>query len=189
MIIGLCGPIDSGKSYLAKRLVAELGFTRLAFADALKDWCATNAALPDSVSSFKPERMKFFGWTGTDWTGPKGEGAREILCEVGERMRKLDEGYWLKQLQQKVLYYQANKTPAINIVIDDPRYINELNWIVNQGGKVHILGPRRDAATWSDSPPDFGSHPSECQWRAWAWNRRESQWTQESTFENIKSSC
>jgi hypothetical protein len=106
MIIGLAGYARVGKSTIA-RAVAELTDAQVAsFAGELKRRVDA-LFLPDT-----PKELK-----------------RDTYVAYGKAMRAIDPMYWVEAL--------AENMPAhANVIIDDVRYSNEINWIRNMGGVV-----------------------------------------------------
>lgn len=49
MIVGICGLIGSGKGTVADMLVGEFGFTKISFADSLKDAVAAVFGWPRNL--------------------------------------------------------------------------------------------------------------------------------------------
>lgn len=98
----------SGKSHLAKILVEDEGYTKLAFATALKEYAED-----------------LFQVTGKD--GP----AREVYQAFGANMREIDENVWLYPVARQLEWLFTN--PDTKVVIDDVRYQNEYNFLEESG--------------------------------------------------------
>lgn len=114
MIIGLCGKQGAGKSYVAKAFAAAYPAYRVAaFADALKAHCAREFSWHSPLD---------YGYTGEDWSGPKTEKAREILCAVGNAERAKDPMVWVHALSNSLFDYHGH------VIIQDVRYWNEINF-------------------------------------------------------------
>lgn len=169
MIVAIAGPIGSGKSFLSARLVKEAGFVKVAFADALKEECAQ---ILESRAGTPPEQArKFYGWTGSDWTGPKSDEARKELQRYGAAARAANKSHWIERLAPKL--YSAPK-----IVIDDARHINEIEWLVSKGAMFLTLVERANNRQLDD-------HASECEWRAYAYNFGLPKLTQEEAWNRV----
>ena len=100
MKIGLIGKICSGKTSLANYIMERHTYTRMAFADKIKE-LATD----------------IFEMQNKD---------RKLLQDIGTKFREIDEDIWVKYLLKKV----KNKD---NIIIDDCRYLNEVQSLKNNG--------------------------------------------------------
>lgn len=123
-IIGICGYARSGKDEAAKALVA-LGWTRAAFADALKQE-ALNAIRMSLIAAGHnpPSDLE------TIFTNPETkELYRPFLVEYGRTLRKLDPDHWVRRLYREL---DADR----RYIITDVRYRNEVDFIHKEGGLV-----------------------------------------------------
>ena len=130
MIIGMCGYAGSGKDAAAKAL-RERGFTRVAFADELKD-----------------ELAEVFGLTLQELEDNKEEW-RPLLVEWGRARRRQDPAYWIKKASLTVDLIEGSALGAQHIVVTDVRYPNEAKWLWERNGLlVRIerpgVGPAND---------------------------------------------
>jgi hypothetical protein len=155
-IIGLCGYAKSGKDTAGKRLI-EVGWTRRAFADALKQdvydflrsrWAEGKASRLGSYDLMKVEQLHrelrqspdFKTWESLatenfSWGDPATkEVLRPLLVLYGAGMRSIDPDYWVQCLQNRLLSMPA--AGKHGIVITDVRYPNEADWIHGLGGIV-----------------------------------------------------
>lgn len=134
MIIGLCGLIGAGKGTVAD-ILAEQGFTKVSFADKLKDGVSTifgwdRALLEgDTVESREwREQVDQF------WTKETGRTItpRILLQEFGtDCMRNgFHDGVWVSLLKQHIL-----NNPG-NYVIPDVRFRNEQDMIRELSGQI-----------------------------------------------------
>lgn len=141
-IIGLSGYARSGKDTVAKVLVDNYGYTRIGFADAIREFLlGINPILSDGHRL--GEVVKLYGWEIA-----KGQTeVRRLLQETGTVARSLfGEHFWIELLLSKV-------DPKDKIVIPDVRFSNEAHMIQMMGGAV-----------WKISRPGVGpinSHVSE----------------------------
>jgi len=113
MIIGIAGYAQTGKDTAATALI-DLGFKRHAFADRLKDevnWMLE--AVGHVIDTHKEDEKK-------SW--------RDFLVFWGAKMRKIRPDYWVEHLHKSI--------STKDVVITDVRYLNEVNWILNQGGTI-----------------------------------------------------
>lgn len=132
MIIGLSGYARSGKDTIAEFLVEKYGFTRLAFADPMREALirlnpkiTVNGINGVYLASVVPK----LGWDNLKEVSPD---VRELLqrmgTEVGREM--FGEHFWIDYLMNKALEIKNN------IVISDVRYLNEINAIKMWNGQV-----------------------------------------------------
>jgi len=174
MIIGICGLIGNGKGTVADILV-EQGFTKVSFADKLKDGVATifnwdRAMLEgdtDESRSWREQEDAF-------WTAETGRSItpRIVLQEFGtECMREgFDKGVWVSLLKKYLL-----DNPG-NYVVPDVRFRNEQNMIRELGGAIWQVKRGQDPdwfprAIIDNANPDtsnlmsgYDVHESEYKW-------------------------
>ena len=95
MIIGLSGYAGSGKDTVASVLIEQHGFTRLAFADPIREFLLLiNPILSDGHRV--NETVTMIGW---DNAKSKPE-VRRLLQDIGVGCRQMfGEDFWIKQLQ------------------------------------------------------------------------------------------
>ncbi len=147
VVVGLTGYARSGKDSFAETLIAEYGFERIAFADALKLF----------VRMISPRINDLVIDDGRGWEGAKqDERIRRLLQNVGLAAREvLGEDVWvqaaLRDLRRDGRY-----------VVTDVRFPNELEAIHALGGEVlrllrPLVGPANDHVSESaleDAPID-----------------------------------
>ena len=119
MIIGVVGPKGAGKDTIADYLVANHGFTKLAFADPVKKVCEVMFAL-DPVYFHCP-RLK--EEVVTAW----GYSPRQMMQIVGTDMVRSQMGdkFWIQHFQVRL---QA-LGPDAKVVVSDVRFANEADFI------------------------------------------------------------
>ncbi len=119
-ILGICGFARSGKDEFGRVLVGK-GFTRVAFADSLKQEISRHLGV--TVETLEEEKAIW----------------RPLLVEWGRGRRRLDPDCWIKRASENL--------PAGDIVVTDVRYPNEAKWIWSLGGYlVRIIRPGVEAA-------------------------------------------
>lgn len=166
-IIGLCGDKYHGKDTCADALVANEGFVRFAFADALKETAA--AAFGRPVAEFHTVALKeapLPGWPG--WT------YRKVLEWLGtEVFRTNFPGIWMKTVLSKIEQSSHDK-----FVITDVRFVDEAACIRALGGKiVRVVNPNVPSTPADPQECEtLGLHPS-------MWNHRLI--TEDATIHNI----
>lgn len=133
-LIGLVGYAQSGKDEVAKCLVADHGFRRVAFADPLK-------AVATSVG----------------WSGNKDKEGRKFLQNLGVAVREhVDPDAWLSRALRDI---DKSNDP---VVVTDCRFLNEIDAIRNRGGIIVRvnrpgIGPANDHVSereWATTLPD-----------------------------------
>ena len=159
MLIGLVGPISSGKNTVAERLVTHHGYKRDSFAKSLKD----------AVSSM-------FNWD------------REMLegnTESSRHWREQPDKFWSEKMGKEVTprwvlqyfgtevmrqgMYDAIWVDSVigrykgeNTVISDTRFQNEIKTIKAHGGKILLV--KRGPIPTREEMQKQGVHQSEWDW-------------------------
>ena len=141
MIIGLTGYAQSGKDTVAKVLVEQHGFIRVAFADRIRDLLFETNPMYDSIVGeplFVKAKVERDGWE----TAKKNPQIRRLLQNLGIAARNVfGEQFWVEQAMRQL---DSNN----NYVITDVRFLNEAEalrqmgeWV--DGAKVHIWRIKR----------------------------------------------
>ncbi len=141
VILGLSGYARSGKDEVAKILVAEHGYTRVAFADKLRDvlYALDPVVNPTPEKYFSggrlgPKRLQDviaeFGWDGYKESQYKDE-IRRLLQRLGTEAGRqtLWDSIWIDAAF-------ANVPPDAKVVVTDCRFVNEADAIRERGGLV-----------------------------------------------------
>jgi hypothetical protein len=122
MIIGLTGYAQSGKDTVAKILVDQFGYTRVAFADKIRDFLYETNPMFDSIVGepvFVKARVDRDGWE----KAKQSPHIRRLLQNSGVAARKVfGEDFWVKQAL-------SSYTPSDNIVVTDVRFTNEADYV------------------------------------------------------------
>ena len=137
-LIGLLGRRRAGKDTVAKDLVENYGFVRMAFADVLKEFCATRCSVP--VALFHDDDAK-----DAPCRGLGGKTPRQVIIEVADAARARDPDCWVKALAEK---FKTIHDAGRSVVLSDVRYPNEYEWVKRNGGvlaRVWRPGRRRPA--------------------------------------------
>ena len=188
MIIGICGLIGSGKGTVADLLVKEHNFSKISFADKLKDGVATvfgwdRAMLEgdtDTSRKWREQEDKY-------WSKETGRKItpRLVLQEFGtECMRDgFYDGIWISLVKQKIL-----QNPKTNWVIPDVRFPNEVKMIQNVQGEVWQVR-RGKLPQWFIDKRDNGIEPKDVHASEWAWIDQDDTFNEiiynDSTLENL----
>lgn len=160
MIFGLTGYAGSGKDTAANYLVEKHGFTRVAFADKLREFCLEIDPRVSSRdrSNYPGERFLLstlvdeFGW---DTAKREYIEVREFLQGVGHGARvSFGDLFWIERaLTPEVLSNDR-------IVVTDVRYKNEVDHIAGLGGFIVRInradvGPVNNHITERPLPFDY----------------------------------
>jgi hypothetical protein len=172
MIIGICGLIGSGKGSVGDILV-EQGYTKVSFADKLKDGVATIFGYDRSMLEGDTDESR--SWreqTDEFWSKETGRiiTPRIVLQEFGtDCMRDgYYDGVWVSLLKQQIL-----ENPG-DYVIPDVRFRNEQDMIRELGGEIWRV-QRGDVPEWygcamldnttgSNLMESYDIHSSEYKW-------------------------
>lgn len=161
-IIGLSGYARSGKDEAAKILVEEFGFTRVAFADKLREvlYQLNPLVISDKGQNFARVQwiVDNFGWDGYK-KSIYSDDMRQLLQRLGTEAGRqtLWDSIWIDAAF-------ASATENSKVVVTDCRFPNEAQAIKDRGGEVWRIerlgvGPAN-------------SHPSETSldnWKFDAW--------------------
>ncbi len=169
LLIGLTGPAGSGKDSAADALVHLAGFTKVAFADALRAEVCAAFGVPlqyltardtkeHPIQALALSRCMVMGFLATlreqqldlDEDAPRS--ARQIMQWWGTEFRRArDENYWIARAVQRIkrLHKQGK-----SVVLTDVRFPNEADAIRALGGVVwQVWRPGAEVAE--------GAHASE----------------------------
>jgi hypothetical protein len=131
MIIGLSGYARSGKDEVAKVLVSEFNFERVAFADAIRDLLYLMNPMIDITPL--QTMVEALGWDATK----KHPDVRRYLQDLGVGARKLfGKDFWVNQALNPHLYEHPIVGVNKNIVVTDVRFENEADIVKSMGGEV-----------------------------------------------------
>lgn len=125
MIIGLAGYARSGKDEVAKILVKNYGFRRIAFADPIREFVLRVNPILESGHRIG-ELVKEFGW---ELAKSKDE-SRRLLQEVGLVARDMfGPNFWVDLAVKNISFGER-------VVISDVRFKNEMTVIRQLEGKT-----------------------------------------------------
>ena len=184
MIIGICGLIGNGKGTVADYLVDKHNFTKLSFADRLKDGVSTlfgwdRALLEGDTIESREFREK----VDTYWSNETGKEVtpRTVLQLYGTEClrRGFFDGIWVSLVKQQIL-----ENPNGNFVIPDCRFFNELEMVKGLKGFTWEVWREAEPEYWKDAgklnreqnpPPEDNPiskaypdvHRSEWRWAGW----------------------
>ena len=125
MIIGLAGYARSGKDEVAKILVENYGFTRVAFADPIRQFLLRVNPILESGHRVG-ELVKEFNWN----IAKSKDETRRLMQEIGVAAREMfGEDFWVNLAMEEAHFHE-------NVVITDVRFKNEIASIHNMNGKI-----------------------------------------------------
>jgi hypothetical protein len=132
MIIGLSGYAQTGKDTVAQHLVEHYGFTRIAFADPIREALYTLNPVILDIPELSGMRLDWLvdkmGW---EFVKQDSKQVREYLQRLGTEVARnqWDQNFWVDLAMKK-----ANG--IANVVITDVRFPNEYDAIKANGGQV-----------------------------------------------------
>ena len=132
LILGIAGLARHGKDTIANHLVQHHGFTRLAYADAIRDMLELGLGIePRYLTDDKETIIPWLGVTG-----------RKLMQSLGTEWgrQQIRQDIWLVVIGQRI---QALADETDRIVISDVRFDNEADWIRSQsrGHLWHVYRP------------------------------------------------
>lgn len=169
MIVGICGLIGSGKGTVADVLV-EQGFTKISFADKLKDGVAAVYGWDRAMlEGDTPESREWREAQDDFWTKETGRTItpRIVLQEFGtDCMRNgFYDGIWISAVKQVLI-----NNPNTDYVIPDVRFENEIDMIRQVSGQVWEVSRGSDPE-WLDAYKKTGTKPVNIHPSEWRWAR------------------
>ena len=126
-IIGLTGYAQSGKDTLASILVEKYGYSRIAFADKIRDFLyGINPMVACSPTGYLQDLVNLVGWD----KAKQEPQVRRLLQDLGISARDLiDENIW-------VTAALGNVDSDQRVVVTDVRFENEARMIKIMGGQL-----------------------------------------------------
>ncbi|MEU6285340.1 MULTISPECIES: hypothetical protein [Streptomyces] len=164
--IALMGRAGAGKDEIGRRLVRRWAFTRVAFADPLKEM----ALRVDPVVTYEPagygpvpvrlsDVVNRFGWDGAKRRSPE---IRRTLQRMGSAVRKEDAGYWVGLAMDRVAVADSWNLP---VVVTDVRHVNEAQALKNRGFTLVRVNrpsaPHLGANASHESETELDAHPAD----------------------------
>ena len=125
--IGLVGYSQSGKDTVADILVKNYGYTRVAFADKIREFLyGLNPMVACSPTGYLQDLVNLVGWD----AAKQEPQVRRLLQDLGNSARKtIDENVWVTLALGNI---DVNK----RVVITDVRFENEAMMIKLMGGQL-----------------------------------------------------
>lgn len=160
MIIGLSGYAQTGKDTVAQHLVNEYGFTRIAFADPIREaLLALDPMVPD-YPALQGIRLSWIvekaGWESVKQDSPE---VRRMLQRMGTEVARNQWGseFWVDLAMKKASEFG-------NVVITDVRFPNEYNAIKYRNGHVWRVS-KLDHKPANDHPSEIALDDYDFDWR------------------------
>lgn len=180
MLVGFVGLMSSGKGTAGEILQLEYGFNPDSFAAAVKDASAAIFGWPREMLEGNTERSRAFRETPDPyWSQVMGRPytPREALQKMGTEAGRnvFHPDLWVHSLKRRVA-----TSPHPRTVITDVRFPNEIEAIINIGGKVIVIerGDKpahydealsvNQASDWSGKVQTLPLHPG-IHYSEWAW--------------------
>lgn len=132
MIIGLSGYAQTGKDTVAQHLVEKYGYTRIAFADPIREALYALDPVITDIAELPGMRLAWLvdrlGW---EFLKQDSGQTRELLQRMGTEVARNQWGqnFWVDLAMKK-----ANSIDKV--VITDVRFPNEYDAIIENGGQV-----------------------------------------------------
>jgi dephospho-CoA kinase len=148
MLVALFGPPSAGKDTVAKRLVEQHGFVRVAFADKVRELAYEVITEPDGK-----ELIDNFGW---EVCKRDNEYFRLLLERVGDGARKvLGESIWIDAVYNEI---DALLDDGKSVVITDLRKENEAEMVKDFNGIIwHITRPGCEKRPFDEWQPEWAN--------------------------------
>lgn len=154
--IGLVGTAGAGKDTVAINLAYRYGYTRVAFADPVRDALLAVNPLVDveNGTARLADIIEACGWELAKRYYPE---VRLLLQRLGtDAIRTQTPNYWCD------LAYQTARSVDGPVVFTDTRFINELEMIDECGGVIVHVERNTD-----ELDGVAAAHASENEWRSW----------------------
>ena len=141
MIIGICGFKSSGKDTIADYLIKEYSFKKISFASTLKDIISimfgwSRDKLEGITKEDREWREKIDPWWSKTLKMPL-LSPRYVMQYFGTDLFRnhFHSDIWVKIVENKLNKY-LEEDIGCNVVITDCRFNNEINMILQLGGKI-----------------------------------------------------
>ena len=145
MIVGLVGFIGAGKGTVADLLVEKHNFFKDSYANSVKDACAAIFNWNRSMLEGDTSESRAWRETKDEWWSSKL--GREFSPRLALQLMGTEAGRDVFHPDLWVHTVMRRCEPENNYVIADVRFPNEINAIVNSGGKV-VRVRRGDDPEW-----------------------------------------
>jgi dephospho-CoA kinase len=134
--LAFIGPQGAGKSTIASILADQLGYVRLSIADPIK------ALARDTYPGLEKDSEHLV----RTFSGTDRRLGRELLQEIGAKMREVDLDFWLRQFARR--YTEVVKAGRL-VVIDDVRLDHEVRYLQHIDPLLSVVRIHAHAVTRS----------------------------------------
>jgi hypothetical protein len=134
MLVAFSGLKGAGKDTAADVLVSEYGFTRVAFADAVREMALViDPWIPYAGEYNTLPLSELIADAGWDWAKREVPEVRRLLQVIGTEAGRMlfGENVWVELLQRR---FPDLTDPDSLYVITDCRFDNEVDFVRNNGG-------------------------------------------------------
>ncbi|MEV8056564.1 hypothetical protein AB0P37_08555 [Streptomyces antimycoticus] len=135
--VALIGKARSGKDTVAGLLVRHASYTRLAFADRLREAAlrvnpiiSTRFSGGDDFALRLARAVEIYGWERVKENFPE---VRRFLQNYGQTVREMDPDFWVRPVAEQVWQGTRLNMPC---VVSDVRYMNEVETLRELGAMV-----------------------------------------------------
>lgn len=174
-LVGVCGFISSGKGTVGEILTDHYGFTKISYADRLKDTLATLFSWDrEMLEGNTPESREWREQPDPYWSEELGYDLtpRVAMQRVGtDCLRKgFADDVWVLVMKQTLLQH-----PDTDFVVPDVRFFNERDLLRDMGGEIwqvqrgqqpewtsKAISDNRYGTSWMTDHPEI--HESEWRW-------------------------
>lgn len=156
--IGIIGKARSGKDTAALALVAEHHYTRLAFADPLKELALAIDPLIPTAYGIHVRLSLLIRDSGWEYAKDHYPEVRRLLQRTGGGVREIDETFWLTATRKKLNIAEAYNVP---VVVTDVRYPNEANMLRSRGFRLIRITRPGVADDQHDSETALDTYPAD----------------------------
>lgn len=132
--LALIGPQGAGKTTIASLLCEHFGYARVSIADPIK--AIKNDAYPGLEKDGEFDVRTY--------SGTRRVTGRELLQEIGAKLREVDLDIWLRQFRRR--YLDAVKAGRL-VVIDDVRLDHEVRYLQHIDPLLSVVRIHADSAT------------------------------------------
>jgi dephospho-CoA kinase len=134
MIIGITGKKFNGKDTVSDYIVSKYNFTKIAYAEPLKEVCRNLFNFNDEqLYGDKKEDLDSF-WNITPRQAFQFIGTDMIRNNMDKMIKGVNNNFWVKCLEKRII--NLNSRGIKNIIVSDIRFNNEADLIKRLNGKL-----------------------------------------------------